>query len=192
MKDAVVSEAKAAERYSGIAVLLHWLIALMIFGSLALGLYMVGLKLSPTKLKLYSWHKWLGVTIWLLAVARLAWRLGHPPPPNPPMPVWQYAAATVSHALLYTLVLVIPVTGWLFSSASGFPVVYFGVLQLPDLIAKSKDAADVLRAVHAYLNYGLMALVAVHIVAALKHHLVDRDPVLHRMLPWLSNPSPRK
>jgi cytochrome b561 len=188
MVERVDHAAGLVTRYSGVAIALHWLVALLIFGSFALGLYMVDLKLSPTKLKLYSWHKWLGVTIWLLVVVRLGWRLFRRPPPAPPMPAWQRHAAAATHVLLYVLVLVIPITGWLFSSASGFPVVYFGVLQLPDLVGKDKGLADLFQSVHAALNYVLMAIVTVHILAALKHHLIDRDTVLHRMLPLLPVP----
>jgi cytochrome b561 len=191
MVDRTGPAAGGATTYSGTAIALHWLVAVLIFGAFALGLYMVDLKLSPTKLKLYSWHKWLGVTIWLFAVARLTWRLVRRPPPPPPMPAWQRQAAAVSHVLLYALVLVIPISGWLFSSASGFPVVYFGVLPLPDLIGKDKALAGVLQSVHATLNYVLMAIVTVHILAALKHHLIDRDTVLHRMLPLLPAPRPK-
>jgi cytochrome b561 len=191
MVERVDHAAGGVTRYSGVAIALHWLVALLIFGAFALGLYMVDLKLSPTKLKLYSWHKWLGVTIWLLIVVRMGWRLLRRPPPAPPMPAWQRQAAALTHMLLYVLVLVIPITGWLFSSASGFPVVYFGVLQLPDLVGKDKGLADLFQSVHAALNYVLMAIVTVHILAALKHHLVDRDTVLHRMLPLLPVPRPK-
>jgi cytochrome b561 len=183
------ARADGATTYSRTAIALHWLIAGLILCAFALGLYMVELKLSPTKLKLYSWHKWLGVTIWLIAVARLVWRLTHKPPPLPQMPAWQRNAATITHVALYVLVLVIPISGWLFSSASGFPVVYFGVLQLPDLVAKDRALAEVLQEVHGTLNWLMLTIVLVHAGAALKHHLIDRDTVLHRMLPLL--PAPR-
>jgi cytochrome b561 len=179
-------------RYTSTAIWLHWLIALLILGTAALGLYMVGLKLSPWKLKLYSWHKWIGVTIWLLVLARIVWRATHRPPEPPPMPVWQKAASTVSHMLLYVLMALIPLTGWLFSSASGFPVVYLGVIQLPDLVAKDKELAELFQMWHAYLNYTLLATVAIHALAALKHHALDRDTVLHRMLPLIPPPTPGK
>jgi cytochrome b561 len=90
--------------------------------------------------------------------------------------------------LLYVLVLAIPISGWLFSSASGFPVVYFGVLPLPDLVGKDKELAKLLQSVHATLNYTLMAIIVVHAAAAIKHHFVDRDVVFHRMLPLLREP----
>lgn len=188
MVDGVSRAARAASGYTRTAIALHWLVTVMILGAFALGLYMVELDLSPTKLKLYSWHKWLGVTIWIVVFVRLLWRLWHRPPPLPPSPAWQRVAAAATHALLYILLLAIPISGWLFSSASGFPVVYFGVLPLPDLVGKDKALAELLQTVHATLNYTLMTIVAVHVAAAIKHHFVDRDAVLHRMLPLVREP----
>jgi cytochrome b561 len=182
------ADVRVPAHYTRTAIALHWIIAILIVASFALGLYMVELKLSPAKLKLYSYHKWLGVTIWLLVVLRLLWRATHPPPPLPPMPAWQRRAAIAAHWLLYALLLVIPLSGWLFSSASGFPVVYFEVLRLPDLVPKDKALAQLLQEVHELLNYSLLAVVIAHVVAAVKHHLVDRDPVLHRMLPIVPEP----
>lgn len=170
--------------YTGVAIGLHWLVVALVIAAWALGLYMVGLPFSPQKLKLYSWHKWIGVTIFLLAVARIAWRIGHPVPALPrSVPSWQKSAAAVSHALLYLLILSIPVSGWLFSSASGVPVVYLGVVTLPDLIGKDKASAELLKQMHVLLNWTLFVTVCVHVTAALKHHLLDRDEVLARMLP---------
>jgi cytochrome b561 len=178
----VVPESSPA-RYTSTAIALHWLIAGLILISVGLGLYMVGLKLTPLKLRLYSWHKWVGVTIFLLIVARLMWRAGNAPPPPVASPRWQQVAAVVNHWLLYVLLICIPISGWLMSSAYGVPVVYFGVLPLPDLIGKNKELGDTLKALHETLAFTMLALVALHALAALKHHLLDRDDVLHRMLP---------
>lgn len=176
----------SAARYTRTAIALHWLIALLIGGAFPLGLYMADLELSPTKLRLFSYHKWIGITVLLLAALRLAWRLTHRPPPFVPgMPRWQEIAAHATHHLLYLLLVAVPLSGWLMSSALGFPVVWFGVLHLPDLVAKNKELGDVLKDVHETLNYVMLALVAVHVAGALKHHLVDRDATLVRMLPFL-------
>ena len=173
-------------RYTLTAVRLHWLMALLMIGLFGVGLYMTGLKLSPQKLQLYSWHKWAGVTVFLLAVARIAWRIGHKPPADPTgMPRWQVVAAHGVHHLLYLLMFAIPLSGWLMSSAKGFQTVWFGVLPLPDLLDKNKELGDLLQAVHAWLNYSLAGLVLAHAGAALKHHFVERDDVLVRMLPFL-------
>lgn len=172
--------------YSRPAIALHWLIALIIFVSFPVGLYMVDLPLSPAKLKIYSYHKWAGVTVLILALVRVMWRATHAAPPLPAsMPHWQQALAGATHILLYGLMLAIPVSGWLMSSALGFQTVYFGVLPIPDLIAKNKLLGEQLKFVHMFLNYTLAALVVTHVAAALKHHLVDRDDVLTRMLPLL-------
>jgi cytochrome b561 len=171
-------------RYTSVAIALHWIIALAIFGTFALGVYMHELPLSPTKLKLYSYHKWIGVTIFALVLLRLAWRLAHKPPAPPPsMPAWQHRAASAAHALLYLLTLAIPLSGWLMSSASGFQVVYLSVLPIPDLLPKDKALAEQLKDLHESLNFLMLAVVVLHVAAALKHHLVDRDDVLARMAP---------
>ena len=175
-----------AQRYTGVAIALHWLIALTILCTFVLGLYMSGLQLSPAKLKLYSYHKWIGVTIFLLVLARIAWRLGHrPPSPPASMPAWQHSAASIAHFFLYALTLAIPLSGWLMSSASGFQVVYLGVVPIPDLLAKNKEVAGQLKEWHESLNWLMVAVVALHVAAALKHHFVDRDTVLARMLPFV-------
>ncbi|TAN50386.1 MAG: cytochrome b [Methylococcaceae bacterium] len=173
-----------ANRYTATAIALHWLAALLIFTNFPLGVYMHELALSPLKLKLVNYHKWLGVTIFLLTAMRLAWRAAHTPPPLPEtIPPWQQRAAHGLHFLLYALLLAIPLSGWLMSSAKGVPVVYLGLVQLPDLVGKDKALGDLLAEIHEVLNFGLLALVGMHAAAALKHHFIDRDSTLRRMLP---------
>lgn len=174
------------DRYSRTAIVLHWLIALMIFTSFPLGVYMVELPLSPRKLQLYSYHKWLGITILTLVLVRIGWRLAHRPPPMPAMPRWQALAAHGIHGLLYLLMVAVPLSGWLMSSALGFQVVWFGVLPLPDLVGKDKALGELLKAVHLTLNVSLLTLVVVHLGAALQHQFLLRDGLLQRMLPRLS------
>ena len=174
-------------KYSHIAIALHWLVALMIIANFALGLTMADMTLSPQKLKFFSWHKWVGVTIFMLVCLRLLWRLGHPAPALPTsMPRWQVTAAHFSHIFLYVLMFAIPLSGWLYSSAAGKTVVYLGLVPLPDLVQADKGLAETLKEVHEYLNFTLGALVLTHIAAAWKHHLVDRDDVMARMVPFLS------
>ncbi len=179
-------------RYTTTAIALHWLMAALIFGLFGVGLYMSGLPLSPTKLQIYSWHKWAGVTAFLLVFARLAWRIAHRPPPLPAaMPRWQQFAAHAGHGLLYLLMIAIPLSGWLMSSAKGFQTVYFGVLPIPDLLGKDKELGDTLRDVHQALNFLMIAIVAGHVGAALKHHFIDRDDILTRMSPRHSHKEQR-
>jgi len=170
-------------RYTPTAMALHWLLALMILGSLSVGLYMTGLPFSPQRLRLYNWHKWAGVTILMLSAARLLWRLTHRPPPALPMPVWQARASAAAHGLLYVLFFAVPLAGWAYSSSAGFPVVLFGVLPLPDFVAVDRVLAEDLKLLHRWLAWGLGAVVALHIAAALKHQFIDRDALLRRMLP---------
>lgn len=165
---------------------MHWLVVFLIIGAFPLGMVTSGLPFSPLKLKLISYHKWLGVTVFILVVARLVWRATHTPPPLPAtMARWQQRAAHGLHHLLYMLLFVIPLSGWLMSSAKGVQTVYLGVLPLPDLLGKDKALGDLLGTMHAVLNYSMLALVVAHVAAALKHQFIDRDGVLARMLPFL-------
>ena len=171
----------APHRYSTTAIALHWLLAVMIFASLLVGNFVSDLSVSPLQLRLVNWHKWAGVTILALSLLRLAWRLAHRPPPDVPMARWQQRAAHATHWAMYGLFLAVPLAGWAYSSASGFPVVWFGVLALPDFVAPDKALAAALKPLHALLAYTLAALVAVHVAAAIKHQFVDGDGLLARM-----------
>ena len=170
--------------YTKTAKGLHWLMAVLFFGMLGLGFYMQGLPLSPDKLKLYSWHKWVGVTVFLLALFRIAWRVTHQPPALPSsMPRLMQIAAHAGHHMLYMLMFLIPLSGWLMSSAKGFQTVWFGILPIPDLLEKNKLLGDLLQTVHVSLNYLFIAVLIGHVGAALKHHFIDKDDILTRMLP---------
>jgi cytochrome b561 len=167
--------------------------ALMIIGMIPLGMYMHELPLSPEKLQLYSWHKWTGVTIFVLLLARVSWRLTHQPPPLPwHMSKVQRRASQAGHVLLYLLMLAIPLSGWLMSSAKGYQTVWFGVLPIPDLLGKDKELGETLAEVHELLNWILVTVLIVHVAAALKHHFINRDDVLTRMLPSRKQQTPQQ
>jgi cytochrome b561 len=170
-------------RYTRTAIALHWLLALAIVGSFGMGVYMTDLPVSPQRLKLYNWHKWAGICILSLSALRLLWRLTHRPPPDVPMPAWQQRASHAVHGLLYLLFFAVPLAGWAYSSAAGFPVVVFGVLPLPDFVSPDKALAEALKPLHKLLAFALAVLVLAHVGAALKHHFVDRDGLLGRMRP---------
>ncbi len=175
-----------AARYSGTAIAVHWLLGIAIVAMFGMGLYMTDLPFSPQRLKLYNWHKWAGVTILVLSALRLLWRLTHRPPAlpahiNDAMPAWQRVAHHGTHHLMYLLFFAVPLTGWAYSSAAGFPIVWFGVLQLPDLMAVDKEFAQVIKPFHELCAKGLALLVVLHVAAALKHHFIDRDGLLTRM-----------
>jgi cytochrome b561 len=179
--------AAAPRRYSGVAIGLHWLIALLMFCGFYLGWIMTDIPgFTPTKLKYFSWHKWIGVTVFTLAAIRLLWRLTHRPPELPDTTsTFQKAAAHAVHGLLYLLMLAIPVSGYFFSSAAGIQVVYLGIVPLPTIIGPDKALKAVMLTTHIVLNYALLALVAAHVLAALKHHFLERDGILGRMIPFL-------
>jgi cytochrome b561 len=176
--------ASMSQRYTPLAISLHWLLAVLMLGMVWLGFYMHGLHFSPLKLRLFNWHKWTGVCVFVLALLRLLWRATHAPPALPAaMPPLLRLAAGGLHLALYALMFAIPVSGWLMSSAKGFQTVWFGVLPLPNLVGKDAALADRLLELHEVLNLVLLGLLAAHVLAALKHHYVDRDDVLARMLP---------
>ncbi len=170
------------KRYSSAAIFFHWMLAIAIIISLGIGLYMTGLTMSPTRLKLYNWHKWAGMTILFLSAARLLWRLTHTPPPLPAStPAWQRTTSQAAHGLLYVFFFAVPLAGWAYTSAAGFPVVLFGVLQLPDWVDKNRELAETLKPVHQWLAYGLGATIVAHVLAAFKHQFIDRDRLMARM-----------
>lgn len=173
--------AHPSTRYTAPAIALHWLLALMIVGAFGVGLYMHELPVSPTRLKLYNWHKWAGVTILALSALRLLWRLGHRPPADLPMPGWQAAAAHATHVALYALFFIVPLVGWAYSSAAGFPIVWFGVLPLPDFVPVDKALAEAIKPWHERSAMLMAALVLLHVAGALKHQFVDRDGLIDRM-----------
>jgi cytochrome b561 len=179
----------AGARYGAVAITLHWVLAVLILASLSLGIYMSGLGFSPLRLRLFNWHKWAGITILTLSALRLLWRLSHRPPPLPArivegMPGWQLVAHRGTHFLLYLLFFTVPLLGWAYSSALGFPVVWFGLLPLPDFVPVDKAFAEaVLKPLHQGSAFVLAGVVALHAAAALKHHFVDRDGLLARMWP---------
>ncbi len=176
------------ERYGLTAIVLHWLLAIALIGLFAVGVYMTGLPFSPQRLKLYNWHKWAGVTILALSLLRLLWRLTHQPPALPPamaqaMPRWQHWAHHGTHHALYGLFFAVPLLGWAYSSAAGFSIVLFGVLPLPDFVATDKALAETIKPWHEVSAYVMAGLVLLHVAAALKHQLIDRDGLIGRMWP---------
>lgn len=174
------------QRYTHTAIFLHWLVALGLVATFALGWYMEGLPFSPGKLKYISWHKWAGIALLGLAVLRLVWRLTHRAPALPDgMGSGSRLAAHAGHLLLYVLMLAIPLSGWLASSAQGVPVVWLGMWQLPDLVGKNQALGGFLQETHMVLNYTLLAVVIGHVAAALQHHFIKKDTVLQRMLPFV-------
>lgn len=180
-----------AARYNGLAMALHWLLGLSILALFGVGVYMADLPFTPMRLKLYNWHKWAGMSLLILSVLRLLWRLTHRPPALPHsitqrMPGWQLWAHHAVQNLMYGLFFAVPLIGWAYSSAAGYPIVLFGQLPLPDLLAPDKELAELIKPLHALSAFALLGLAGLHIAAALKHHWIDRDGLMDRMLPGRS------
>jgi cytochrome b561 len=171
-----------APRYTRTAIALHWLIAILVIGQFAWGWWMQGIPKQPVgpRVDAFNLHKSVGMTIFLLMALRLAWRAGHSPPPLPPMPTWQSGLARLTHGLLYAALFIQPLTGYLGSEVSGYPVKYFGIT-LPGWAGKHVELKDLLSEVHFVTSWVIAALVTLHVVGALKHVLVDRDRLLARM-----------
>ena len=179
-------------RYDDVAVGFHWLIALLIFGQLAVGKYMTSLpEADAARFVLTQWHKTFGILVLLLATGRLLWRFTHRPPPEPDsVPAWQERAAHVAHVGLYALLFALPLTGWLLVSWSSFnvdtylfDVIPWPHLPNPGLMPEGPATEDALHAWHEIAGNVLILILIAHVGAALKHHFVDRDAVLVRMLP---------
>ena len=171
-------------RFGAAAMTLHWLVFALVVGMVALGWTMVPLPLGVQKLRLYDWHKSIGIVVFSLMAARLLWRLWNPPPPLPVhMKPWERRLARISHISLYAVLFAMPLSGWIMSSAANFPVSAFGLFVLPDLVKPDKALLETMKIFHRFASYGLFALLAIHAAGAAKHHFVDKDDVLKRMLP---------
>ena len=176
---------RAEVRYGWPIIGVHWLTVLLILVAFVIGLVMGDLTLSPLKLKLFSWHKWVGLTVLALLLPRVILRafdrLKHADDLLP----WEARLSSAVHGMIYLLMFVAPMLGWLQSSAKGFPVVWFGVLALPDLVHKDKALGKLLEQLHEAAVYTLIALIVLHALAALYHQFMRHDDVLARMAPWV-------
>lgn len=181
----MVSQAKPVIRYTVTAMFLHWLVAALVISGFALGVTMTDIPgLTPTKLRYFSWHKWIGITVLGLACLRLLWRLSHPAPPYPrAMQGWQHRLANLVHFLLYVLIFTVPLSGYFYSLAAGVSVMYLGIVPLPVLIDPNPEWKLILKQVHYWLNVTLLVGFFLHVAGVLKHALIDRDGMLKRMLP---------
>jgi cytochrome b561 len=174
------------ETYGSPAKLLHWLMFLMIASLLAAGFVMVGMENTPDKFKLYGLHKSLGITVLTLVFLRLAWRLMNITPILPDtLSRMQKFMAHAAHWGLYALMVAMPMSGWLMSSAAGFTVSVFGWFSLPNLVEPDKALFEFFKDAHEIFAWALILLVAMHAAAALLHHFYYKDNILRRMLPWV-------
>jgi cytochrome b561 len=170
------------DRWGALSLALHWITALLVVAMAGLGLWMTSLDPSMYKLKAYALHKSLGLTVLGLTGLRIAWLLVGRRPAMLPAPRWQRLAAIGSHAGLYVLLLLVPLSGWWYNSTAGFPLRWFGLVALPPLGGADAALKAIARERHEWLFYALAALVVLHVAAALWHHLHLRDATLSRML----------
>lgn len=176
----------SAHRWGAVSQLLHWAVVVLIAWIAWLGLTMVDMPPTPAKINAYALHKSLGLTLLALVALRLAWRLfAGAPEPVPGTPTWQERIATVTHWALYALMFAMPISGWLFNSASGYPLQWFKQFNLPAIAGRSEDLAATALQVHELGFWLLLALVLAHAGAAFYHHLFQGDDTLRRMLPSL-------
>jgi cytochrome b561 len=172
-------------RYTTTAIVFHWVVAILVLTMIGLGFYMTGVpKGSPDRAFYFNLHKSIGVTTALLVIVRLLWRAKNPPPSLPAsMPTWEVRASKISHALLYMCVIVMPLSGFAATQFTKYGVNYFGLFKIPPMGSENKVVYDLLQGIHGLTAILLIALVVIHVLAAFKHLLIDRDKVFQRMLP---------
>ena len=171
-------------RWGSVTRTLHWLMALLILAMFVLGWTAVIYPMSPAKLKLFIWHKSIGLTTGILVLIRIFWRHTNPPPPLPEsMPRWEQAASKFSHALLYTCLIIMPIAGFAASQFTKYGVTYFGMFKIPPMGSPNKVVYDWLQGVHGFTANILMILVLVHVLAALRHLVIKKDGIFNRMMP---------
>ncbi|BCA95467.1 cytochrome b [Legionella antarctica] len=168
-------------RFGIVAILLHWVVAILIIGLVAEGLYMVDLPINLQKLKLYGWHKEYGLLVLFLAIFRIIWRLSNQMP-ELELPMLEKLAARSMHWAFYIFMFAMPITGWLITSSAGLPASFFGLFTLPNVIAANEDNLFLFEWVHEWLGYALIAAISLHTAAALKHHFINKDNILRRMI----------
>lgn len=174
----------SSNHYTSTAAWLHWVSALLIATACMMGLWMVDLPMSLQRLKLINWHKWLGIGVLIVALVRLGWRARRRPTASACNRALQYRLASTVHALLYGLMLAVPLLGWAYSSSAGFSINWLGLIALPDWVPRDRELAQWLKPLHRTASYALISLVLLHVAAALKHQFVDRDGLISRMRPW--------
>jgi cytochrome b561 len=173
------------DHYRWPLISLHWLTLLLIVAAYVLASLLEDMPLSPQKLQIYAWHKWVGITVLFLLPLRLLVRRFDPLDHRAELTQLEIKASAAMHGMLYLLMIVVPVFGWLHSSAAGFSVVWFGVLPLPDMVGKDKALAEIFKELHEGSVNLLVGLLVIHAAAAIYHHHLRCDGVLMRMAPWL-------
>lgn len=173
------------ERYGIVARSFHWILAILMISIAVAGIIMVGMEASPQKFQIYDLHKALGIIVLTLAIARIAWKFMN----VQPMEIvthkrWEKILSKIVHTFFYVAMVGMPMSGWAMSSAAGYPVSMFGLFDLPNLFPENKEILDEIKLVHKFFGYSLLAIIGLHMAGALKHHFIDKDATLRRMLPF--------
>lgn len=168
-----------------VAITLHWLVVILIIGQLILAGVADDMPNSPAKFDIFVWHKSLGLTVLLLVLARICWRLANPTPALPAdTPPRERTLARLSHGLLYALLIAVPISGWIIADTSKIPFKLFFSIPTPDLVAANPGLHEAAEEAHEVLVTVLLVVAGIHLLAALRHHFIKHDDVLRRMLPW--------
>lgn len=173
-------------RFGAVHKFFHWVIAVLVIVLLCVGIYMAEAELAvPQRIQIFSLHKSLGITVLALAVLRILWRMANIRPAHMAThAAWERMLATCIHFLLYAALLMMPLTGWIMSSAKGYPVRVFDLFNLPNIVGQSESIAKLANTMHEYAAYTLIVMIGLHVAGALKHHIIDRDDTLRRMIPF--------
>src|SRR3989338_7569639 len=169
-------------RFGVITIMLHWLMAAMMVGLTIIGLWMVRIPVSLQKLQFYGWHKEWGMLVLMLVIVRLAWRMRNITPALDAIPKWEELAARAVHWAFYFFMFALPITGWLITSSADLPVSFFGLFAFPNLISGNEANRLLFSKIHEWLGYALIATFCMHTGAALKHHFINKDNIMRRML----------
>lgn len=171
-----------SNRFGIVAILLHWVMAILLIGLVCVGFYMTAIPVSLEKLKLYGWHKEFGILALMLVIVRLTWRLRNITPSLSQLAKLEQIAARMAHAAFYFFMFALPITGIFLTSAAGLPVSFFGWFTIPALVHADESNRLFFTQLHQWLGYGLIATFCAHVAGALKHHFIDRDDILRRIL----------
>ncbi len=164
------------------SITFHWVMAALVIGLLSVGLYMVSLPSGPDKLKIYGLHKATGMLVLMLVTLRVLWKFKNVTPSLEGLPSWQIHAARLSHGALYFFMFAMPLIGWMLTSRAGYPISFFGLFVIPTLAEADPQQRELFALLHKYSAYTLILLILIHTAAAFKHHFVDKDSILKRML----------
>ncbi|MFK7839444.1 MAG: cytochrome b [Bdellovibrionales bacterium] len=170
------------ENYNNVSRFFHWGIALLFIGLLSVGFYMVTMDPEPFKFKVYGWHKATGITVLFFVLCRVVWKfISKNPDALSHHKQWEKILSKTIHIVLYGAMIGMPLSGWIMSSAGGYPVSFFGLFEVPNIVSKDKELSRLANQIHGYMGFTILFCIGLHIIGALKHHIFDKDRTLNRM-----------